>query len=325
MSNFEDNSEELQEFFQEATELINEAESALLEIDNGQPFKSKYDSIFRVLHSIKGGAGMLGLERLQEHTHSVEDFFCTLKEKESLTAEQVNFLLEGIDRIKNIIAGKDSQSVEITESQPPVVTKELPNIESSDQSIDLKHLYENALIYILDDEPIITDIIAETLIDAGFKTEKFTDGNTLLQTINKTPPQLIISDMVMPDKSGVEVLREIREIDEDLPVIFVSGCLDKNTLMQSIALGVHATIEKPITEEVLLSFCYSGIAKYQTLKLLLSGLQLIMYQFSDFDEYLKKSGKNIERKYLHNEIKQIWEQYAKLKGTGKIKTTKKAA
>ena len=59
--------EEIREFKNEALELLDEAEQSLLSLEKGGDFSKTYAAVFRVFHSLKGGAGMLGLQELQSH------------------------------------------------------------------------------------------------------------------------------------------------------------------------------------------------------------------------------------------------------------------
>ena len=67
------NDEILKEFFNEAFELFEEAETALLEIEKDIDFDKNFNCLFRAFHSIKGGAGMFELTVIQSHMHYLEN------------------------------------------------------------------------------------------------------------------------------------------------------------------------------------------------------------------------------------------------------------
>ncbi len=103
MSSF--SQEEIEEFKVEAQELMDMSEKSLLALDQGGEFKTCFDSIFRGLHNLKGGAGMMEFLELQAHTHELETIFMSFKEKTSIPKNYINFFLRGIDAARSILEG----------------------------------------------------------------------------------------------------------------------------------------------------------------------------------------------------------------------------
>jgi chemotaxis protein histidine kinase CheA len=93
----------LDEFFLEANEMLSEAEDSFLEIEKIENLEEEFNKIFRIFHSLKGSAGMMGLEQLQRHMHLMEDSLSveTIRDK-------VDYYLKGIDVSKQLIAGDDN-------------------------------------------------------------------------------------------------------------------------------------------------------------------------------------------------------------------------
>ena len=67
-----------------------------------------------------------------------------------------------------------------------------------------------ALVYVTDDEPNICKLVAFGLKDEGFETATFTDGNSLLEAIQKRKPDAIILDWMMPPPDGLTICRSLR-------------------------------------------------------------------------------------------------------------------
>ena len=86
-------------FIIEAVELLDEAEEALLNIDNGADFKSSYNSVFRAFHSLKGASGMFGITSLQEHLHKLETLLTEIKEE--FPEGATDYFLKGIDACRS--------------------------------------------------------------------------------------------------------------------------------------------------------------------------------------------------------------------------------
>jgi len=67
-----------------------------------------------------------------------------------------------------------------------------------------------ARILIIDDEPIIRDVLIETLEREGYETVAASDGNDGIKIHQENPADLIITDLIMPEKEGIETIMELR-------------------------------------------------------------------------------------------------------------------
>lgn len=79
------------------------------------------------------------------------------------------------------------------------------------------------LILIVDDEPLIRDVLAASLADDGFRVRTAPDGRRALDQVAAEPPDLIISDVTMPAMDGVTMLARLRERGDATPVILISA------------------------------------------------------------------------------------------------------
>ncbi|MCB9073583.1 MAG: chemotaxis protein CheW [Bdellovibrionaceae bacterium] len=110
------NDQEFAEFKQECLELLDQAEEGLLAIGKGENFSAHYDAIFRAFHSVKGAAGMVGIEDLQSHMHDLESYFSNMKGQESLDQNTIDFLLKGCDKARKILGVEVSGASEDRET-----------------------------------------------------------------------------------------------------------------------------------------------------------------------------------------------------------------
>ena len=78
-------------------------------------------------------------------------------------------------------------------------------------------------ILIVDDEPSVRDVMATILMDAGYVVETAADGHIALEIIGAAPPDLIITDVMMPHLDGWALLERARERNPTLPVILMSA------------------------------------------------------------------------------------------------------
>ena len=78
-------------------------------------------------------------------------------------------------------------------------------------------------ILIADDEPSNRKILEQELVHKGFAVDTARGGKEALAKIESAPPDLVILDYMMPDLSGLEVLKEIRNKGNDTPVILITA------------------------------------------------------------------------------------------------------
>ena len=112
-----------------------------------------------------------------------------------------------------------------------------------------------ARILIIDDEPIIRDVLIETLEREGYETVAASDGNDGIKIHQENPADLIITDLIMPEKEGIETIMELRRDSQDVKIIAMSGGgkIDPNTYLQiAKTVGAVKTLAKPIRIEELL-------------------------------------------------------------------------
>jgi FixJ family two-component response regulator/HPt (histidine-containing phosphotransfer) domain-containing protein len=309
----------IEEFKIEAQEMFENSEDGFLKIEKGEEFTSNYNLIFRAFHSLKGAAGMFGLDDLQSHMHKLESLFEAQKTNGKLEKAQIDYFLSGIDVAKALLDGKmvDFKYFSIEEfknmgangSSAPVARVATPPKKSS--------INGKGLFYIVDDEAGILEILSDLVTDLGFNTRTFLSAEELLKNIDDESPDVILSDIKMPDMNGLELLHKIREQQIDTPVIFISGFISKEVMLDALSHGVYGFIEKPFNEVQLKNICENAFMKVATQKLLNKSINYILYQFSDLDNYLKDQGKDTLRQSLKTELTTILAQQKILKELNK--------
>jgi len=108
-------------------------------------------------------------------------------------------------------------------------------------------------LLVIDDEPVIRDGVRRILESAAFHVETFASGHAALERIKQQTFDLVITDLKMPGISGTEVLKVIKEIQPDLPVIFITGYASVDSAVEAMKLGASDYIAKPFTPEEMLS------------------------------------------------------------------------
>ena len=107
-------------------------------------------------------------------------------------------------------------------------------------------------ILIVDDDPNILEVLEARLSAAGFSVIKAKNAAEAARVLQKIPVALMVSDVKMPRKSGMELFREIRESRPDLPVIFLTAYGTIPDAVDAIKLGAVDYIPKPFDGKVLI-------------------------------------------------------------------------
>lgn len=111
-------------------------------------------------------------------------------------------------------------------------------------------------ILIIDDDRQICKLMTRMLERAGYEVETATDGQKGVMAFHANASDLVITDLIMPDKEGVEVIMELRQDFPDLPIIAMSGGarIGPNTYLKlAKKLGAAYTLTKPISQDTLLT------------------------------------------------------------------------
>jgi two-component system alkaline phosphatase synthesis response regulator PhoP len=110
-------------------------------------------------------------------------------------------------------------------------------------------------VLIADDEPDILEILKYNLEKEGYQVSTAKDGNEALDKAKQYQPDLIILDMMMPKKNGLEVLELLRlqpSFRETL-IMFLTALNDENTQLRSFTTGADDYISKPVSTNVFVS------------------------------------------------------------------------
>ena len=107
-----------------------------------------------------------------------------------------------------------------------------------------------AKILIVDDEKFIRDALIELIELEGHEAAFAKDGRQALQVFQEQIPDLVITDLIMPEKEGLELIREIRKISNDVKIIAISGgsryLEPSNQLKAAELIGADVCFTKPL-------------------------------------------------------------------------------
>ena len=105
---------------------------------------------------------------------------------------------------------------------------------------------EKPTILVVEDEPAIADTIQYALESEGFRCLRLETGTEVVEVLDRQPVALVVLDIGLPDLSGIEVCRRIRQ-RHDVPVIFLTARADEVDRVVGLELGADDYVTKPFS------------------------------------------------------------------------------
>jgi DNA-binding response OmpR family regulator len=120
------------------------------------------------------------------------------------------------------------------------------------------------LIYIVDDEPDILELVDIHLKKAGFKTKKFEDSLQLTEQMRAKQPDLIILDLMLPFTDGLDICKQMRASSEfsNIPVIMLTAKTEEMDRVLGLELGADDYVTKPFSPRELIARVKSVLRRY---------------------------------------------------------------
>jgi two-component system, LuxR family, response regulator FixJ len=115
-------------------------------------------------------------------------------------------------------------------------------------------------VYVVDDDRDVRMMISYMLSDAELTSHPFGGGGDFLAALPDLKPGCILLDVRMPDMDGIAVMAELARRSVDWPVVFMTGHGDVPIAVEAMKLGAIDFLQKPFTEEALLSCFERGFA-----------------------------------------------------------------
>ena len=162
------------------------------------------------------------------------------------------------------------------------------------------------LIYIVDDEQAISKLLSFWVKDKwGYSVEVFSNSEAMLKRMN-IKPDLVLLDIMLPGLDGIETLKRIKQIDENLPVIMLSAQGSIEVAVESLRYGAYDYFPKPIDQQRLELAVKNAIKNYDLTREIQSLKENVQREFS-FDNIVTADGKmqdvfRLVSKVLNNDI-----------------------
>ncbi|HXD77870.1 MAG TPA: response regulator transcription factor [Puia sp.] len=163
-----------------------------------------------------------------------------------------------------------------------------------------------------EDEVFLGKIVKETLDSRGFDVVMVTNGAAVLPAYREQRPDVCVLDVMMPDRDGFEVAADIRAVDEDIPIIFLTAKTQTDDLVQGFRIGANDYIRKPFSMEELIvrignilriTRGNGGIAAQGAGETIALG----SFSFHPYRQLLVGGGEERKLSYRENELlRQLW-------------------
>lgn len=109
------------------------------------------------------------------------------------------------------------------------------------------------MVHIIDDDPAVRDSLAFLLQSSRISATVYESGSAFLSKLTAGQKGCIITDIRMPDVSGIDLLRRVKEMRVDMPVIVITGHGDVPLAVEAMKLGAFDFFEKPFDDEAIVS------------------------------------------------------------------------
>ena len=180
--------------------------------------------------------------------HLFEPFFTTKEEGTGLGLAIVYGIVDGaggeIEIESEPGAGTTVRILLPTVQRDPGSEEEAAPDEARDDAVD-------GTILLVEDESSVRSLTRSLLENAGHRVLEAADGESALEHVDETL-DLVVTDVVLPSKTGFEVAEELRRHQPDLPVLFVSGYPEDDRVRDAVSSERAAFLQKPFDRDALL-------------------------------------------------------------------------
>jgi len=147
-------------------------------------------------------------------------------------------------------------------------------------------------ILVVDDEPQLTRVLRRSLTTKGYDVRIAGDGEFALQTFHDWPPELVITDLAMPNMSGLELCRRLRAISE-VPIIVLSVRGEETTKVEALDAGADDYVTKPFGMDELLARIRAALRRQPAGDSKSSVLEIGDFRIDLEGHYASQSGKDL--------------------------------
>lgn len=124
-------------------------------------------------------------------------------------------------------------------------------------------LIQEGHIYLVEDDDNLRSDLSGVLSQCGFTVDAYADAETFLSQATEVNPSVIVADIVLPEKSGIDLLKIVRASGRDIPIIYISGDSEPHQIIEAMKSGADDFLWKPLCINSLTSSVKSALRKDQ--------------------------------------------------------------
>lgn len=314
------------EFLRELDELIENSRQALASIEQGRNFDINLAKLKKEISTAYNGSHLHELPFLENH---LKKFVQLLNEQtcHKFSSHQIDYLMiyieeivlikEGEDPNFEYLNGKDFTELDVS-AEEKIHNNYLEGHQIEEDDIDVKKVDINSgiidekwkIFYLqkedFDHESFFSNFDQDELSLFSFKNFK----NLLDQTFKDKPHLILVSKNLI----NIEKIKEIKEIDQELPVILTGKTFSNLEIMEAINFGVNNFLKTPTYPNIVFGVCADIIKRVQILRALEKGVDFALYHLNELGDKIN----NPEIEKLKEELTFVIELKAQLHTQSKI-------
>ena len=281
----------LDEYAIEASDLLDEAEDALLKIDKNPDIKKIYDMVFRSFHSLKGSSGMIGYDKLQRHLHLLEDFLQKSKNNFEHFKSSADYYLSGIDAARKILNGESVDFAYEVYS------------DKNNKKIDVSTLKSKKILYLSNSKikPLGESILGLEK-DLDFLLRFLSTEDLGTDNLKNQDYDVLVSDL------KIEFFKQLIPQNKlKYPVVLIVDEVDSAEQSQN----VFQILKKGDEKLRIFLTIQNALISRKNIELFDKAKGILMYMYSDLDEYLIEKKKLDTQKVLSTEIREFIKDFSR--------------
>lgn len=121
---------------------------------------------------------------------------------------------------------------------------------------------ERTVVHIIDDDEALRDSLTFLLLTVQIEAQTYASAAAFLEKLPEIGLSCVITDVRMPGLSGIDLLKRLRELKIDVPVIVITGHADVPLAVEAMKFGAIDFLEKPFDDDVLLASVQSALRQW---------------------------------------------------------------
>src|SRR5215469_14956256 len=143
----------------------------------------------------------------------------------------------------------------------PAIPSQCPSSRRSHHHAEGRLTVAGRRILVVDDEPQITRVLRTTLSSHGYEIRVANDAEAALDVFSDWPPELIITDLSMPNMSGIDLTRKVRAKSE-VPIVVLSVRGEERSKIEALDAGADDYVTKPFNMNELLARVRANLRRF---------------------------------------------------------------